>query len=125
MLLPLSIVVIACSIVFLALVFRQVACGKMLLRYSFLWITLALVVMLAALFPEPIYMLSSFIGFENPSNFIFFAALFFLLALCLSLSIIISKQAIKMKNIIQEAALTSNRVEDLEKRLADSSNHLY
>ncbi len=38
------------------------------------------------------YALSDWLGFDTPSNFIFLVAIFFLLAIALSLSIIVSKQ---------------------------------
>lgn len=106
-------VVIAC-IVFLIAVSRQVARGKLLLKYSLLWMTLAVVSILAALFPQPVFAMANFLGFEAPSNFIFLAGLFFLLAICLSLSIIVSKQALRIKTLVQEHALIAKRLDALE-----------
>lgn len=80
--------------------------------------TFALVSILGSLFPEPIFQLSYFIGFESPSNFIFIIALFFLLAICLSLSIIVSRQALRIKNLVQNQALTEDRLESLEVRVS-------
>ncbi|MEG0050341.1 MAG: DUF2304 domain-containing protein [Clostridia bacterium] len=116
MIIPLGLVVALACLIFLILVVRQVAHGRLLLKYSLLWMMLALVSILAALFPEPLYALSSLLGFENPSNFIFFAGLFFLLALCLSLSIIVSKQALRIKNLIQQTALIQKRLEEQDSR---------
>lgn len=101
----LRIVVIVACLAFLVVVARQVQSGRLLLRYSLLWIALALMSIFGAVFPAPVYALSDFLGFENPSNFIFFAGLFFLLIVCLSLSMIVSKQASRIKNLIQELAL--------------------
>lgn len=66
---------------------------------------LTIAILLCALFPQPLYSISSLLGFETPSNFIFFIGLFFLLAISLSLSSIASKQAIMIKNLVQEQAL--------------------
>jgi hypothetical protein len=106
-------IIIAC-IVFLVAVSRQVAHGKLLLKYSLLWMTLAVASILVALFPGPLFAVSSALGFETPSNFVFFVALFFLLAICLSLSIIASKQALRIKDLVQQEALIEKRLERLE-----------
>ena len=97
--LTLRIAIIIVCIVFLAAVSRQVAHGKLLLKYSLLWMTLAVASIVAAL-----------------SNFIFFTALFFLLAICLSLSIIVSKQATRIKILVQQEALIEKRLESLESK---------
>ena len=102
--LTLRIAIIIVCIVFLAAVSRQVAHGKLLLKYSLLWMTLA------------VASISNALGFEAPSNFIFFTALFFLLAICLSLSIIVSKQATRIKNLVQQEALIEKRLESLESK---------
>ena len=114
--LTLRIAIIIVCIVFLAAVSRQVAHGKLLLKYSLLWMTLAVASIVAALFPDPLFTISNALGFEAPSNFIFFTALFFLLAICLSLSIIVSKQATRIKNLVQQEALIEKRLEALESK---------
>lgn len=105
-----TIVVVAC-IIFMLMVCQQVSKGRLLLRYSLLWLTLAIVTILVSIFPDPVYSLARLFGFDTPSNFIFFAALFFLLAICLSLSVVVSKQSIRIKNLIQNQALLEKRLE--------------
>lgn len=107
-------VAIAC-VFFCVLICVLVSHRRLLLRYSLIWLFLAIVVALAALFPAPLYALSGLIGFVNPSNFIFFAALFALLAIVLSLSIVVSRQARKITSLIQDLALASKRIDALEK----------
>ena len=107
-------VVIAC-VIFCVLICVLVSHRRLLLRYSLIWLLLAVVVALAALFPAPLYALSGLIGFASPSNFIFFAALFALMAIALSLSIVASRQARKITSLIQDLALASKRIDALEK----------
>lgn len=106
-------VVVAC-VVFCVLICALVARRRLLLRYSLIWLALAILVALVALFPYPLFELSSIVGFTNPSNFIFFVALFALLAISLSLSIVVSRQASKITSLVQDLALTTNRVDALE-----------
>lgn len=112
----LRIVVTLLSIAFMVLVCRQVSNGKLLLRYSLLWLTLAIVTILVSLFPDPMYRFAEIMGFNTPSNFVFFAALFFLLVICLSLSVVVSRQALRIKDLVQNMAL-------LEKEIWTSQNH--
>ena len=70
--------------------------------------------------PQPLYSISSFLGFETPSNFIFFIGLFFLLAISLSLSSIASKQALMIKNLVQEQALLAKKLEKDDRSPSDS-----
>lgn len=97
-------------LLFLVCVVWQVKTGRLLLRYALLWLVLAVMVMLSALFPDFVYAVSDVFGFEAPSNFIFLVALFFLLAICLSLSIIVSGQARKIKSLVQSLAILENKM---------------
>lgn len=101
----LQIVATILCIAFFAYVVHLVAREKLLLKYSLLWMALTIAILLCALFPLPLYQISALLGFETPSNFIFFIGLFFLLAISLSLSSIVSKQASMIKNLVQEQAL--------------------
>ncbi len=112
----LQIVAIILCVAFFAYVVHLVARERLLLKYSLLWMTLAVASILVALFPGPLFAVSSALGFETPSNFVFFVALFFLLAICLSLSIIASKQALRIKDLVQQEALIEKRLESLESK---------
>lgn len=99
-----AFVVIVC-LAFLAFVIRQVGNERFLLKYALLWLALAVLILLCAVFPRPLFYLASFLGFGTASNFIFFVGLFFIIAICLSLTAIVSKQAIRIKNLTQALAL--------------------
>lgn len=108
------IVVALICLLFLICVVWQIKKGKLLLRYALLWLVLAAVIMLAALFHDWLYPISSMLGFEAPSNFVILVALFFLLAICLSLSIIVSGQARKIKSLVQNLAILENKMDHLD-----------
>lgn len=103
--LTLRIIIIVACLAFGLFVGTQVASRKLLLRYSLLWLTLAFCVLLGAVFPDAVTFLSEVFGFDIPSNFVFFVGLFFLLAICLSLSVVVSKQSMRIKNLVQNLAL--------------------
>lgn len=109
--LALRIIVGLCALAFMVGVCRQVAKGRLLLRYSLTWLALGTVAVFIVILPEPIFWLSSVVGFVNPSNFVFFVVLFFVLIICLNLSVVISRQQSKIKNLVQDLALLESRIE--------------
>ena len=109
----LSIVFIVLSLAFLIYTVYQVKRNKLLLRYSLTWILLSVLLLIIAIFPQPIFALASLTGFDLGSNFIFSAAIFFLLLLCLGQTRTISQLVIKQTQTTQR----------LEKRLDMKSMH--
>ena len=101
----LQVFVIAFCIALLFYVLHLVAREQLLLKYSLLWLLLAVILLIAAIFPKSLFSLSELFGFETTSNFIFGVGLFCLLAITWSLSVIVSKQTIKLKNLTQRLAL--------------------
>jgi len=112
MILPTRVFIIIVSVAFIIYIIALVSRRRLLLKYSLLWLTLSLVLCLCAIFPTPIFMLARFLGFETASNFIFVLAIFFLLAILLSLSIIASKQTERINTLMQELALMKKKEED-------------
>lgn len=99
----------------MAYVIRLVMKKRLRLKYSLLWLALSIIALLCALFPGPIFALAHLFGFVVPSNLVFFLAIFFLLALCLSLTVIVSWQARDIRQLIQEIAVINNQLEKLDK----------
>lgn len=78
---------------------------KLQLKYSLLWLALTFITFLCTLFPAPVYRLATLLGFDAASNFIFLAGFFFLIMVCISLSVIVSKQSTSIKNLTQRIAI--------------------
>lgn len=109
-----QISVIVFCILLTIFVVRLVVKRRLRLKYSLMWLTLSLLALLFAIFPEPIFGLAHILGFAVPSNMVFFLAIFFLLALCLSLTVIVSWQARDIRQLIQEIAVINNQLEKME-----------
>lgn len=62
--------VITACLVLLCFVLRLVLKDSLQLKYSLLWIVLALVLLVCGLFPQPLYFISSLFGFQTPANFV-------------------------------------------------------
>lgn len=95
----------------------QIKRGKLLLRYSLMWMLLSILILLVAIFPQPVFRLAVLPGFNVGSSFIFAVAIFFLLVLYMTQSRAISQQVIKNKDAIQKAALLEKRLDDLDVKL--------
>lgn len=95
----------------------QVNSHKLLLRYSLIWFFVSLVVILAAIFPDAVFWLSSSLGFDVSSNFVFLVAIIFLLLSSISLTGIASRQQKTIKNLVQDVALLEDRLEKVENNL--------
>lgn len=101
----LKILLLLFSFLFLLIVFYFVKREKLSLRYSFLWLIAALVMILLVLLSKPIISLAALLGFEVASNMIFFGGFMILLAVTFSLSAIVSGQSEKISKLSQQVAL--------------------
>lgn len=100
---------------FLVYVLRLVSNGKMLLKYSLLWILMCMAALICDLCPQIIYSCSTAIGFVNPANFLFLVQSCCCLQ-SLSLSVAASRHVLAIKNLTHRIAL-------LEKELEKRSDH--
>lgn len=93
------------SIVFLGFVLLLVTRGKLLLKYSLMWLFLGLAMFFCAVFPGAVSYLAQLTGFITSANFVFLIAIAVLLAIALSLSVVVSRLLISIKNLTQRIAL--------------------
>lgn len=101
----LRIEMIVIAVVFVAIVFRTVNKKKLLLKYSLIWLTIALGMIIVSFFPHLVTWLSALVGIETPSNFIYLLGLVALLIITFSLTIILSKQTEQVKTLIQTISI--------------------
>lgn len=110
------IIRVGAGVIFSGLFFYVVSLvgnGKLLLKYSLLWLCLCVVALFSVCFPELIYRISDCIGFISPSNFAFLVAVVLLLTISLSLSIAISRLVTACKNLTQRIAILENENDTL------------
>ena len=94
------------AVVLLLIIFAFLKRGLMSVKYSLLWLALAVGLVIAAAFPYVVYVLRDLLDIEMPVN----------LVLLLSLSIAISQLADKCKRLTQANAMLEKRVRDLEEK---------
>ena len=104
------------AVVLLLIIFAFLKRGLMSVKYSLLWLALAVGLVIAAAFPSVVYVLRDLLDIEMPVNLVSLSMFCFVLVVLLSLSIAISQLADKCKRRTQANALLEKRVRDLEEK---------
>ena len=106
------------AVCYLALILWLLKKKKLTVRYSIIWLLSAGVLLVFAVFPYVVLVLTDLLGMAVPVNVVFLLVIAFILLLLLSLSSIVSGFAEKIKRLAQENALLEERVRRLEAQLA-------
>ena len=103
--------------ILLLIIFALLKKSQMSVKYSLLWLALAVVLVIFAVFPYVVYVLRDLLDVQMPVNLVFLLMFCFVLVVLLSLSIAISQLADKCKRLTQANAILEKRVRDLEDTL--------
>ena len=104
------------AVILLLIIFVLLKKGKMTVKYSLLWLGLAVVLVIFAICPYVVYVLRDLLDVEMPVNLVFMLMFCFVLVVLISLSMAVSQLAEKCKRLTQENALLEKRVRELEKK---------
>ena len=102
------------AVILLAVIFCLLKRGLMSVKYSLLWLLLAVCLVIAAAVPYVVYVLRDLLDIEMPVNLVFLLMFCFVLVVLLSLSVAITQLAEKCKRLTQANAILEKRVRDLE-----------
>lgn len=112
----LRLFVAATSILFLCFVVSMIRRERFLLKYSFFWLLLGILGLLAALFPGWVIGLARVLGFEAPVNFLFFTCIVILMGVTLTLCAVASRLAKRVTSLTQEVSLLKSEEHDPSRR---------
>ena len=112
--------VILLGIAVAAFVINQVRRRKIKEQYALLWIMTAILFVLIPLLIDVVNAISYALGILYPPAFIFMIALICVILLLFQFSMSISKFSEQLKVLIQDIALLTRRVEELESNRADN-----
>lgn len=84
------------------------------LKYTLLWIISGTLMLVVAIFPKIMIIITSLLGIVDVTNGLFALMLFFVLIILMSITAIVSKMKEKNKQLIQQCALLEKRVRQLE-----------
>lgn len=87
------------------------------LRYTLLWMFAGAVLAILVIWPETLTRLIRPMGIQSNMNGLFIMAIAFIVMIMMSLTSIVSRQASKIRNLIQEIAILEKQVRELEKKI--------
>lgn len=119
--LPLRIILIVISLLFVSLVFYTVNRKHMQLSDSLVWLLVSFLMIVLAFFPRLGIWLSRLVGIETPVNFIYLVGIVVLLVLVFHLTVQHSKVKQQVIAIIQEISIENYLRDRAERESADDS----
>lgn len=105
------------AVLTLAFLFNLVRSRRLREKYVALWMLVGLVIIVLALFPDLLGWLAGLAGIAVPSNLLFGLAILLLLAVCLQLSLEISRAEEKTRTLAEHVAILDLQVYELTNRL--------
>ncbi len=109
--LPIRLLAIAASLVYLCGVIAALRGARMAVRQSLLWLGSGLIFLLVSIYPGPLLWLATSLGFVAPSNAAFVVWLLALTALLFYQSVTTSRHTLQIKKLSQELALREAELE--------------
>lgn len=106
----LIIALIAFSILWLIIILRDVRKGNISIKYSLIWLFMALVLLLVGVFPSFMVFVAESFGFTTISNLVIGIILSLLMFITLVLTHIVTKQKNQIRVLTQEVALIKEKI---------------
>ena len=101
----LRVELIVFAVIFVIYVINKVNKKKLLLQYSLIWMFIALLIIILAIFPQSVVFIAMLCGIETSSNLVYLIAIVGLLFILVNTTAKLSKQSVDIKKIIQTNAI--------------------
>jgi hypothetical protein len=108
------VLALVCSVTLVATVLWLVRRRVLREEYTPIWMGVAAALLLLSLRLDLLHALTRATGAWTPSSLVFFLGEVFLVAICLSYAVRLSRAGLQIKNLAQELALVRARIERLE-----------
>ena len=113
----LRICLILVSLITLVFVVKRIKKSQIQLDDSLFWIIFSVFIFLSSITPEFFSFFANLLGIESPANFVFLLFIFILLIKVFSLSVKLSQEASKTRELVQQLA-----IERFERRMNDNES---
>ena len=110
----LRIVLICALIIYFTIVLIFLKNKTMELRYTLLWLVAGVVLAVLVAWPQLLSKCVAVIGIQSNMNGLFIMAFAFVIMIMMSLTSIVSKQANKIKILVQEIAIMDKKLRELQ-----------
>lgn len=84
------------------------------LKYTLLWLVAGIVMGVMIFFPEILVGFVRMLGIESNMNGLYVLCIAFIIAILMTLTSIVSRQALKIRTLIQEISMLEKRIRELE-----------
>ena len=92
------------------------------LKYTLIWLVAGIVMGIMIFFPELLLIFIRILGIESNMNGLFVLCFAFIIAILMTLTSIVSRQALKIRTLIQEISMLDKRIRELEDAKAESDD---
>ncbi len=95
--------------------------GEMRVKYSLIWLTLSLVLLLLAIFPGTLMSFAKLLNISSDTNALFMFFIGFLYIISFSFSIMFSRNSKKITMLAQQIGISDNKIVELENQIINST----
>ena len=110
-----QLIVLLVTLSFFAWVVSLLKKRRLDLKYTLLWLFCGAVMLVMGIFPQSLNWIAATMGIYSPTNALFAIISLFLILLCLSQTIIVSKLNESVKRLTQRVALLEKKVRENER----------
>lgn len=111
----LQIIMITVSLLFLCYIIFMLRSRKIELKYTLVWLLAGISLLVIAIFPGLLKLLSKMLNIIEPVNTLFLFIIFFMLLIIFTLTIALSRNATRVKTLTQEIGIIKMEIEKLKK----------
>ena len=108
----LRIALVIVSLITFIFILQKIRKAQMKISDSLYWIFMAILLLIAAVFPIIPMKLSELLGIESPANFVYLSIIFLLIIHNFSMTLKVSKLETKLERLAQRYALDHNNCKD-------------
>ena len=105
----LRIILVVISMLSMLNILKRVRKSKLQIEYSIFWIVFSILLILVAVFPQPMFVLAQILGIQSPANMVFLFVIFILLIKLFNMTIEVSQLRYKQQELVQKIALDENK----------------
>lgn len=112
----LQIIMITASLLFLCYIVLMLRNKKIELKYTLAWLLASICLLVTAIFPRLLKLLSNLLNIVEPVNTLFLSIIFFMLLIIFTLTIALSRNANRVKTLTQEIGIIKLELEKLVRK---------
>lgn len=99
------------SVLFFVFIINMVRTKKLELKYALIWILTSLSFIIMSVFPETVFFVARMLEVEVAANALFLCIIFLMLLMVFALTVAVSRQASRIKRLVQEMGLLKSEIE--------------